>query len=269
MYDVRPEDIVRTSVNVADNLTKLFGIMYKGSQAFGKAKATAAATQGLLFTQGATSTLADGDTGTNPGTSGILDCSALDFHGVVRNINEDGYPDWEAWLIAARPNDPAYLSTVSAWGAASQSTWTSPFEVKLDGSVMDYLAAALTFNNQRSARDHHDGGVLHELLQVKNTWGSVGTGVSSRACKVYECDDIANTSTEIYNVGVPATNATEKVDPSSGNIDEPIASVASKRLVVKMSASTIPDNTDNNLTIRGRSYKFGPSIDKNKLMSRY
>lgn len=267
---IKPEEWVRRAVSVADNGTELFGVRYIGSEVVGIITTTSVATAGLQFEQGATVGAAAGTTGDNPGTDGAVDTSAsgtLTFQALMRKINAT--TDWEAWLIAALPDDAPYSAATNdmAVVADQECQGADGYVVKADTSVSDYLSAALTENGPSNAPHNHDGQVLHELLQVKAIFGTAGTATVTLTC--YKCDDIAGTSTELRTWTAPATAAAQKDYPTDSGIGEPQQSTDTNRLVVKMSSPTLADHATNKLEILGRSYAHGPGVRKDKTWSAY
>lgn len=265
---IRPEEWIRKSVLCQSNTPQLMGIKYLGSEAVGIVTVSATAATALTFEQGATVGGAAVGTGTNPGTAGVVTVASKTMHQVVREIIVDGGGDWDAWLIGALPADVAYVSAASVFTAAADAECQvdGGYAVLADTSVYKAFVAALTFNKDSSQLHSHDSQVLHQLLQVRTKFYLS----ASNACKVYACDDIAGTSTEIMTCNLAASIDTDKWTPLDGAVSgEPLISVDTGRLVVKLSAGTFVDDIENELFILGKSYAYGPAADANKLMSNY
>lgn len=266
-YAIQPQDWVRTSPVVQDDETKLFGVKCIGTYTAGhvtvSASAVAAGTA-MLFEQGTSTAAASVGQGANPGTDGELGVVDRDYHGMVRAINAAN--DWEAWLESALPGDAMHtLSTTHFVAAADQDCKVAGgYYVLLNNSLSHYMSANLSLNGPSSEPHGHDAQVLHELLQVKATLASVA-GMAGTV-KVYECDDVAGSSAEILEVlPAPGTKNVERAYPTDAGIGEPIAAVNTRRLVVKMAATTLTDGSEQKVAIVGRSYIHGPGLRKSKL----
>lgn len=268
-YSIMPQDWIRKAWLITDDLTRLFGVKYVGSEVVGIVTTTSVASAGMKFEQGATVGAALGTTGNNPGTNGVVDTSTSGtktYHALMRKINAES--DWEAWLEAALPDDAPYSAATNnmAVVADQQAQGDDGYIILADNSVSDHISAALTFNGPSSGPHNHDANVLHELLQVKANYG---TGGSTITLKAYKCDDVSGTSSELRSWTAPSVAGTEVAYPTDAGIGEPQTSTDTRRLVVKMFAATIADGSDNSLEILGRSYAHGPGIRKSKLWSSY
>ena len=269
---IQPQDWVRTSKTFIDNTAELLRIRNKGSQvAAHVSTASTPATNALLFEQGATTGAAAGTTGTNPGTNGSVapgTAAANTFHALMRQINAEGATDWEAWLVGALPDDTIFATVTNVWTVTADidCTGSNGGAILVDSSVSEYLVAGLTFNGPDTDPHNSDSQVLHELLQVKATIGSTTAGTLT--LRTFNCDDIAGTSSAILTIdGVVAD--TERLFPTDAGIGEPIASVNTGRLVVKLAAVTWVDDSADSLFILGRSYIFGPAVRVSKMLSSF
>lgn len=261
-YAIQPQDWVRTSPVVQDDETKLFGVKCVGTKVWGIVSTSATIASALKFEQGATSTLAAGTTGDNPGTNGVLSTIGRDYHAMVRAINAAN--DWEAWLESALPADGMHTGGTSHYVvvADQDAKVAGGYVVLGDSSVSMYLAVGFTLNGPSSEPHGHDAQVLHELLQLK---ANIGSTLASPTLKVYACDDVAGSSSEILEVTAPGSVNTERLYPTDSGIGEPIQSVKTKRLVVKLATGTLLQDVDNKLGALGRSYIYGPGLRKSKL----
>ena len=262
-YAIKPEDWVRTSPVVQDDETKLLGVKCIGTYAVGivTVSSVGGAVTAFVFEQGTGVAAASVGQGANPGTSGVLDIRGRDYHAIVRAINAAN--DWEAWLESALPGDAAHTAgTTHFIAAADQNAKVAGGYIVLgDNSVSMWMGVGFTFNGPSSEPHGHDSQVLHELLQVKATLASI----ISPTLKVYECDDIAGSSTEILEVTAPGTKDTERTYPTDAGIGEPIQATKTRRLVVKVADATLTDGSSQKLSAVGRSYAYGPGLRKSKL----
>jgi hypothetical protein len=182
---------------------------------------------------------------------------------MIRAINAAN--DWEAWLESALPDDAMHSagSTDFISAADQDCKVAGGYYVLGDNSTSMYMSVGFTLNGPSSEPHGHDAQVLHELLQVKAAATSVDDVFPK--LKVYECDDVAGSSTEILEVTAPGTLIVERAYPTDAGIGEPIQSVDTKRLVVKMVAATLIDGASQRLSALGRSYIHGPGLRKSKL----
>jgi hypothetical protein len=274
MYNCfKPEDWKRFSTLAITDLGILLRIRQKNTAAMGGevvAQISVAATTGdITFEQGASVAAAATTTGNNPqvgATPGVIDLSAvspLTYQGLIAAINKT--TDWEAWLVGALPDDSPEVSV----GVGDLMTSTDVLcSTDAGGIVANDISqslmevAGLTFNGASIVPHNHDGNVLHELLEVKGTFTYTGAAT----LKVFACNDVAGTSTEILNI-VAAASTVEKAYPGDAGRGEPIISAKARRIVVKAAAATTL--TASSLYINGRSYAFGPGPRKSKLESAY
>ena len=264
-YAIQPQDWVRTSPVVQDDETKLFGVKCIGTYTAGHVTVSSQGciATAMIFEQGTSTAAADTATGANPGTAGTLGTAGRDFHGMVRAINAAN--DWEAWLESALPDDAMHSAGSTDFIAAADQDCkvAGGYYVLGDNSTSMYMSVGFSFNGPSSEPHGHDAQVLHELLQVKATLTSVAGMASS--LKAYECDDVAGSSSEILEVTAPGTKEVERSYPTDAGIGEPIQSVDTKRLVVKLAATTLTDGSTQRLSALGRSYTYGPGLRKSKL----
>ena len=264
-YAIQPQDWVRSSPVAQDDETKLFGVKCIGTYAAGivTVSMVSGAATAMVFEQGTSTAAAATGTGANPGTAGVIDVGLRDYHGLVRAINAAN--DWEAWLESALPDDGMTSGGSTHFVAAADQDCkvAGGYKVLADNSVSDYMAVGFSFNGPSSEPHGHDAQVLHELLQVKATLSSVAGMAAS--LKVYECDDVAGSSSEILEVTAPGTKEVERSYPTDAGIGEPIQATKTKRLVVKLAATTLTDGSSQKLSAIGRSYIYGPGLRKSKL----
>lgn len=266
IFAMKPEDWERTSVSSGQNTAELMRIKYIGSEV--AAHVSIAATTGdITFEQGPNTTSAVVGIGDNPGTTGVIDLSALTpktFHSLQLEINS--VADWECWLTGALPDDAPEASGTGYPETAADldCTGSSGAAIPLEEDNSDWIVAGLTFWKESSEPHNHDGNVLHELLQVKCTLSYTGV----LTIVVFECDDIAGTSVAKLTLAGVAASGSETAFPSDAGIGEPIMATKSKRLVVKATGgTTIATDAINSLFILGRSYSYGPGVRKSKLQS--
>jgi len=269
-YNFQPQDWIRKSVLSITDAGILMRIRQKKTSALGGqavAQISIAVTTGdVTFEQGATVAAANTTTGDNPqvgATPGVIDLSALvpvTYAAFKAAVDETD--DWECILTGALPDD-----LIEAAGTGDLLTATDTLcSTDAGGAVLNDISqslmevASMTFNAGSNVPNNHDANVLHELQEVKGTFTYTGAAT----LKVFECDDVANTSLEILNIGAAATTV-EKAYPGDAGRGEPIISTKSKRLVVKAAAATTL--TVSSLFINGRSYAYGPGIRKGKLES--
>lgn len=265
---IRPEHWVRTSVSVTADITRLFGVRYTGSQVAAHITVSGAATTGIKFEQGASTAAAAVGTGTNPGTTGVINCNNKTYHAIIREINVGGGDDWEAWPIAALPDvDSSVTAGTSKMLPVSDAdcTGASGYAVLQDDSDASTQQAALSFAGPSSEPHAHDASSLHELLQIRHNRSSSTTG----SLVVYACDDVAGTKETILTVPFVATDSTENYYPgdSTTALGEPIANADNKRIVVQLAIDTWAGTPT--LFISGRSYQYGPGMRKSKTWSEY
>ena len=266
-YAIQPQDWVRTSPVVQDDETKLIGIKCIGTYTAGHVTVSgvggAASGTSFIFEQGTSTAAASVGQGANPGTTGVLSVVDRDYHGMVRAINAAN--DWEAWLESALPGDGMHTAGSTHFVAAADQDCkvAGGYFVLLNNSLSHYMSVGFSLNGPSSEPHGHDAQVLHELLQVKATLTSVAGMAPS--LKVYACDDVAGSSSEILEVTAPGTKEVERSYPTDAGIGEPIQSVDTKRLVVKLAATTLTDGSAQRLSALGRSYTYGPGLRKSKL----
>ncbi len=261
---MKPEDWVRSSLNYSADQSVHLRIRQKKTLAKGGEAAAhiivSGSTGDITFEQGANTAAADTTTGDNPqvgATPGIINLSDLvssTYHALQLAINATD--DWECWLEGALPDDnPEASGGVGNFIVQSDLDCTTDAGAAVvgDDSKALFSGAQLSFWDSDVNPHRHDGQVLHELLQAKATFTFTGAA----QFRVFSCDDIAGTSTEILNIGAGASTV-EALLPTDAGIGEPIASTKSARLVVKFEAATTL--TVSSLYINGRSYAFGPGI---------
>lgn len=262
---IRPEEWVRkTYSRQAVDTPVVMRIKYIGSQA--AAHVTLAATTGdMTFEQGATTAAAAVTTGTNPGTSGVIDISDYSYVSeVVAEINRAA--DWEAWMVDYRPDNDIeisagnaiYLSTL----ADQDCTGENGFAVLCDTSLetAGIFPVGVTLNGPSSSIHNSDRGVLHEILKIN---ASITYGGATGGINVYECDDVAGSSTLITNLPLTSATATEWV-----NSGVPLHQTKGRRFVFEAvdasGAITAPS-----IVIGARSYKFAPMVNPRKTFNNY
>lgn len=264
-YAIQPQDWVRTSPVVQDDETKLIGIKCIGTYTAGIVTVSVTTlASALKFEQGTSTAAAATGTGANPGSAGVLGAAGRDYHAMVRAINAAN--DWEAWLESALPDDAMHTggSTHFIVAADQNAKVAGGYYVLSNNSFSHYMSVNLSLNGPSAEPHGHDAQVLHELLQVKATLASVA-GMAGTV-KVYECDDVAGSSTEILEISpAPGTLNVERAYPTDSGIGEPIAAVKTKRLVVKMAATTLTDGSSQKVAAVGRSYIYGPGLRKSRL----
>lgn len=168
---------------------------------------------------------------------GVLDLSAFGSAAatwleVVNLINNQ--PNWEAWLIGARPEvviaDTDLLAEAVAVTTAGIVSNAGHF-VKGDTSVMLAIAVGITNNNSSqigASKHNNDHGYNHKLVDMIGT-GTYSSG--SLAFNVYDVDDDAGTSTLIFSRAGGAT--TVEAAHSQDMVIE------GNRLVVELAASAV------------------------------
>ena len=267
MDNIRPEDWERSAV-VRDgvNTSRALAIRYTGSQAAAHVS-LAATTCDMTFEQGASTAAAAVGTGDNPGSSGVIDISALStIKDVVDAINAAA--DWEAWLVDIPGDRDCELSAGNGSFVTSLTdqdcTVAAGYMVLLDTSLetAEDFYAGVTYNGPSNTLHPHDHQALHEILQIKAT-ATYGAGVET--ITVYACDDESNTKVAIYGPVIhSATTATDSIPGTV--ISEPICGAKGKRISVLLANDT-GAHTVTKLEITRRSYKFGPSSRPSKSMA--
>ena len=186
---------------------------------------------------------------------GVLDLSAFGdtpalWSEVVNLINRQ--PNWEAWLIGARPDlaiaDTDLLAEAVAVTTAGIVSNEGHF-VKGDSSVMLTLAIGITNNNssQIGASKHgNDFGYNHKLTDMV---GTVTNASGATTFDVYECDDEADSSTLIFSR--PGGATTVEQAHSQDHV------VEGKRLVVELVNTAVMSGVTDNLFITSESVRVG------------
>ncbi len=234
-------------------------IRYTGSQVAAHVT-VASTTNDMTFEQGASTAAAAVGTGDNPGSSGVIDMSAVDdIHELNRIINLAA--DWEAWLTDLPPDADVEISAgngIFVVSTDSDCTLANGFAVLTDTSLLtaETFSVGLT-NNGPSTKTHaHDRQQLLEIVKIvaKATFAGATDGLY-----IYECDDVAGSKVEIAHFALVSATIT-----TIGTGDTPLVSTTGKRLVVQAvdasGAITVPK-----IEIFGRTVIIGPSVRVKKL----
>jgi len=263
---IRPEDWKYTSVDFGDDKSVLFRIKYIGSEVSAIVSIDSAGD--MTFEHGASgSEAADDDTALDAGGLGVIDISADvgNYHSLMNRINNSD--NWRAWLVGALPDDEPHTTTTGhftectgADGGTGDCDVDGGYAVTTDDSDSKYIVAGMTFQAEPGTAHNTDHQVLHELYRVV----AVGAYTGAGTLKAYACDDDDGTSEQIASWPLGATTV-EVAYPAetytTGLI--PIATCKGKRLAVKMAAATTL-GTLVRLKIEGRSYAFGPAVEKDR-----
>jgi hypothetical protein len=265
--NVSPEDWVRkTYQRQAVDTSEVLRIRNKSSYA--AAHVSIAATTGdMTFEQGATTGAANVSTGTNPGSSGVIDISALStVYDLVHQINVEGDPDWEAWMVDYRPDNDIEVTADNAIFTTNLTDQdckgANGFGVvdKTSLETAEIFPVGVTLNGPCTKPHYSDSMVLHEVLEIV---ANVTFGGASAGIQVYECDDPAGSSVLLDTLALVSATPT-----TYSNSGEPMHQAKGKRLVFQAvdasGAITVPS-----IRISARSYKFGPNVHRTKLWSGY
>ncbi len=268
-YGILPQDWIRkTYQRIVVDTCVVFRIKYNGNLTGSVAAHVSVAntTGDLTFEQGASTAAAAVGTGSNPGTTGVIDISDYStIAGVVREINLSA--DWEAWMEDFIPDGDIEVTAGNAiyiTGATTDNdcTGTNGFAILADTSLetAEIFPVGMTLNGPSVKIHNHDAQVLHEILSIN----AIATFAGATAgLKIFECDDKAGTSTLIATLGLVTATQTEHA-----NSGEPIIQTKGKRIVVQATDAS-GAITSPNITISGRSYIMGAGLNDNKLYSNY
>lgn len=265
--DVVQDEQIRSGVDTSIMLR----IKYIGSQA--AAHVTLAATTGdMTFEQGATTAAAAVTTGTNPGTSGVIDISntttadVSTLHKLVGQINLA--KDWHAWLVDV-PGDfateisagnCAFITTLADQDCTGENGFAMLLDTSLGTAEVHYVG--VTMQGPPDNPHPTDHNVLHQIFQVKAT---ATYGAGNETITIYACDDDDGTKTAIYGPVAGAATTVEKVIPTA-YCEVPLAQVTGKRISVLMANDT-GEHTVTTLSALRRSAVVGPAIDPRRSWS--
>lgn len=267
-YNIQPQDWIRKSyARSAVDTAKVVQIRYAGKTTKSAAAhvSVAATTGDLTFEQGATTAAAAVTTGVNPGTSGVIDISALSTIKQLYDEINDTQGDWEAWPIDYLPDGDIEVTAanaiyLTAQGADNDCTGAGLIlygDTSLE--TAEIFPVGVTLNGPSTQPHNNDRNVLHEIIEINANADMSAAGT----IKVYECDDRAGTSVLIDTLTLADATATE-----FALAGEPLYQSKGKRLVVEINdAGAFTSMTQ--LQVAARSYKMGPSMDPLKSWSRF
>jgi hypothetical protein len=239
-------------------------IKYIGSEASGKI-AFANTTGDISCTHGAVgSEVADTTVNPNGGTAGTIDLSAEAATFAALKAIFDATPNWELIPAGYLPGDATEASgTAKILNniAATSAKIDGGYPVYFDRSASLYHGIGITNCRQSSVPHCHDGQVRHiiDYIAVTLTYSS-----GTHTIYVYEVDDVAASSTQLFSTAAAATTVAFKL-PVSGTPD-PTFTAESKRLVLKQISSTA-EPTVWDFEVHYESWKLGPGMNKKKLYS--
>lgn len=262
-YTIPWENTVPQSIDFAgDDTNTLIGIRYIGAQASGVVTTTSTT---LTLKHGAAAAeAADTNhpviTGVSAGVITLASLSPKKFFDLVNVINQ--FPNWEAWIISALPDDNCDGGVILT-ETDKQCKTDAGYALKIDTSVALYSVAALTYNGPSVKVRPVDSGVLHRLQRIVVT--HTYTGAYSNG--IYECDDVLGTSLKKSSIATPSSGTrTGSPAETEALADGCLLQANGRRIVFKASAAT---TFANGLThLDGFSYAFGSSFRTSKQWSR-
>jgi len=168
-------------------------------------------------------------------TNGAVDLSAygsapVTWGELVNLINAQ--PNWEAWLVGARPDVAIVDADLLAQAVAATTAGVTSADgapIYGDTSAVKAIALGITHNGstQLGSKHNNDVGVNHVLSSViANITSASGTLETN----LYECDDDAGTSTLVATLIEGMTSGTEATYAPAGGIH----TAQGKRLVVEV-----------------------------------
>ena len=214
--------IPQESVSLGADLMPAFGIIYTGSDAYGKVDVDGAGD--MIFTDGAagaTAAVHVNPAGDAPGTldlfGGTLDLFPT-FKTIRDMVNASG--DFYMWLIGARPEQVSHVTTVGhVLDVTAQEVGGTSAATKLTGSIFyfdndqaDLFGVGLTRGGPPHIIHNSDSGVEWNATRVscKSTDATAG----SATLKLYACDDQAGTS-RVLKTFIPGATTVEVLYPAA------------------------------------------------------
>lgn len=203
------------------DLMPAFGLRYYGTDAYGKCDIDGAGD--MIFTDGAagatTSTTVNmgGDTvGTLDLYGGTLDLFPT-FGSILQMVNASA--DWEMWLIGARPEQVAHVTTAGHaldattrdCGGASSAYKDSGNLFFFDNSQADLFGVGLTLGGPSAVIHNSNSGVQWRCNRV--SCKSTDATAASATLILYACDDQAGTS-RVLKTFVPGATTVEVLYPA-------------------------------------------------------
>jgi len=250
----------------AENTSVLFRVRYIGDEDSGLVDI--ASTGDMSFTHGDSGSEA-ADTTVNPGgdTPGTLDLygGTLDAFATYKSIVDmiNASANWEAWLEGALPDDAPYTTTTGHMtepASAAVATGANGYAVLTDDSDSKYCVAGLTKNGPSTLIHAGDSGIEWTCHRVigKSTFAS-GTS----ALYLYECDDLAGTSTLLKSFTAGATTVEVAYPAETTPATENHGHTIGKRLVAKLVNSAAMGTT--RIAIHGKWRQVAPAAVKGKM----
>lgn len=194
--------IPQSRVSAGADLMVAFGIRYYGTDAYGKVDIDGAGD--MIFTDGAAGSTAATQVNPAGDTPGTLDLygGTLDLFPTYKTIMDmvNASPDFEMWLIGARPEQVAHVTTTGHTldataqdvGGASSANILTGSEFMFDNDQADLFGVGLTRGGPSHVIHNSDSGVEWRCTRV--SCKSTDATDASATLKLYACDDQAGTS---------------------------------------------------------------------------
>ncbi len=217
--------IPKERVSYAADTMVAYGIRYIGTAASGVV--TVGADGNMAFLHGvAASEAADTTVNPNGDTAGTLDLydGTDDLFPTFKTINDmvNASANWEMWLIGARPEQVAHVTTVGHTlavtgvngdcGGSGSSNKLTGYEFFYDNSAADVFGVGLTLGGPSHVIHNSDSGVEWRAKRV--SCQSTDATAGSATLKLYACNDQAGTS-RVLKTFVPGATTVEVLYPAA------------------------------------------------------
>ena len=214
--------IPQECVSLGADLMPAFGIRYYGTDAYGKVDIDAVGD--MIFTDGAAGATAATQVNPAGDTPGTLDLygGTLDLFPTFKTILDmvNASTDFEMWLIGARPEQVAHVTTVGhvldvtaqdVGGASSTNIKTGSI-FYFDDSQAALFGCGLTLGGPPGTNHNSDSGVQWKCTRV--SCKATDATAASATLKLYACDDQAGTS-RVLKTFKPGATTVEVLYPAA------------------------------------------------------
>lgn len=214
--------IPQDCVSLGADKMPAFGIRYYGSDAYGKVDVDGAGD--MIFTDGAAGSTAATQVNPAGDTPGTLDLygGTLDLFPTFKTILDmvNASPDFEMWLIGARPEEVCHVTTVGhvldvtaqdVGGASSANIKTGSI-FYFDDSQATKWGCGLTLGGPSHIIHNSDSGVQWKCTRISAK--ATDATAASATLILYACDDQAGTS-RVLKTFVPGASTVEVLYPAA------------------------------------------------------
>lgn len=214
--------IPQESVSLGADLMPAFGIIYTGSDAYGKVTVDGAGDMDFFDgAAGATVATQVNPAGDNPGILDLFggtDDLFPTYKTIMDMVNASG--DFWMWLIGARPEQVSHVTTTGHTlasatqevGGASSSTIKTGSIFYFDNDQADLFGVGLTRGGPPHIIHNSDSGVEWKATRV--SCKSTDATAASATLKLYACDDQAGTS-RVLKTFKPGATTVEVLYPAA------------------------------------------------------